>query len=75
MKSKRKSLYDDEALQTMLRQAKEAELPFYDNAEESSSESDGSSSQRSSQGSDSQEESKQPQAKSRLKVEESEESD
>jgi hypothetical protein len=34
---KRKSLYDDDALITMQRQAKEAELPFYDNDENSHS--------------------------------------
>lgn len=34
---KRKSLYDDDALITMQRQAKEAELPFYDNDDNSQS--------------------------------------
>jgi len=29
MEPKRKSLYDDDALRTMLRQAKEAEIPFF----------------------------------------------
>lgn len=40
--NKRKSLYDDDALVTMQRQAKEAELPFYDNDENSDSQSQSS---------------------------------
>jgi hypothetical protein len=40
----RKSLYDDDALQTMLRQAKEADIPFFgDAADESEDESSSSS--------------------------------
>lgn len=46
VRGQRKSLYDDEALQTMLRQAKEADIPFFGDAPDDSGDESSSSSYR-----------------------------
>ena len=50
----RKSLYDDDALQTMLRQVKEADIPFFgdaaDESEDESSSSSGSEEEKDAHG-------------------------
>lgn len=54
VRGQRKSLYDDDALQTMLRQAKEAEIPFFgdapDDSEDESSSSSGSEEEKDGHG-------------------------
>lgn len=47
IKSRKQSLYSEEALKTMLRQAKEGDLPVFDDQERSSNESDASQSEQS----------------------------
>lgn len=49
--SKRKSLYDDEAMKTMLRQAKEGEIVFKDNNSSSQDSNDSNSEESKSSGS------------------------